>query len=1533
MRNFTYLTLLCAVVIVGLLAPPVMAAEIAPGDLVPFAVFPGSQENPDVDGNMVVWEDDRDGNKEIYFSNSPGTSGTRITTNSASQERPSISGDYIVWQDNRNGNWDIYLYRRSTGEETQLTTDPGKQWLPIVRGNYIAWYDSSSGDTRIVLYDIAAGEVKDTIKCDAKTTIPGGSTEFKPALSEKYVAWVEAADDRVHYYSIAEGKMKGPVSTSTAAQSWPSLYGSVVAWEDNRHASPDIYMIDLDDPSGGEQRITFDNSDQVSPVITGQILAWEDKRDAPRSIYMYDRNSGKEMAVPTAGGEQLYPAASGNMIVWQKARGSYSDIYAFAYNPEGAPAVVARIKVEPSSATMNVSDELKFNATCYDENDEVIPDLKVSWSCGNGTVGYIDPGGYFAAYEAGTTTIIASTGGITGTATVTVNANESVVTSIVVTPSTFTLDRNETKRFEATAYDQFGKGMTNIEFTWSCSNETVGTIGESSGVFTAKAAGTATVIATAEGITGTATVTVNDDEPVEPVLDRIEVTPSTFTLDLNATKQFTATAYDQFGKEMTDVEFNWSCSNETVGTIDKSKGLFTAKAAGTTTITATASGKSGMATVTVTDEEPVATTIEVTPLSPTLAIGGTEQFTATVLDQFGNEMTGVAVTWSCDNETVGTIGESSGIFTALAAGTATVTATAGDLSKPATVTVNADEPAEPALDRIEVRPGTAILDVGDTEQFAAVVFDENGGEMTGIEFTWSCDNETVGTVDDTGFFTALAAGTATVTASAGDVVGTATVTVNAYEPGDPALTEISLTPPRATLDVGDLQRFMVTVYDRDGNVMPAGEVTWSSSNKTVGTIDGDGFFTALAAGTTTVTATAGDCSAQATITVNEWPLLAKIAVVPSAATLKVGEDLQFEVVAFDRFGNIVKGAEVTWECSDPCVGTIDPCSGVFTALDSGTTTITACGDGAEGTATVTVTCNSPAVTSIVVTPAAITLAAGGTATFTVLDPDGCEIPDVEIDWCCSDTCVGEIDETGFFEAFAAGTATVTASANGVIGTADVEVTDESAGVVVSPSAIILNCGDTWRFTVYDLQDNAGSTMAWSCDDPCVGKIDPCSGLFTACGEGSTTVTATVAGENGIATVTVRSTEPVLTRIEVSPSDFRIPAGKSLTLTATAFDQYGYEMPDVIVNWTSSDPCVGEIDLCSGTFTALTEGEVTLTASADGVSGSACVTIEPSLPVPACIEVDPPEETLAPGETREFSATVYDQCENVMDWVRVRWSCSDGDIGTIDSLGLFAAFAQGSTDVTACAGGVEGAATITVTAAPTTDPTPGPTQTPNNPGSTYRAYSDGGGDPGPSFFAGICEDLKRGATHTFSGFGVTSIGSVAITAADNIPKLMLTVKEAGCPNLAEPPGGSTYEYAEIAVSWANPDQIGGATLTFTIPAKWLEEHGILPEDVRLMRYVNGGWQILETEVVGEEDGNYLFRATTPGFSTFAIAAMTENQTVTPETNVTTEATATPEVTETMTTAPTVAATTTPAAPLVYAPFLAPLAFLLWRRRKN
>jgi PGF-CTERM protein len=211
-------------------------------------------------------------------------------------------------------------------------------------------------------------------------------------------------------------------------------------------------------------------------------------------------------------------------------------------------------------------------------------------------------------------------------------------------------------------------------------------------------------------VNGTAAVTVQSG--VQPVLTTIEVSPSTATVNVNATKQFNATAKDQDGNVMSGVVINWTSSNVTVGTITDA-GELTALVVGTTTVTAANETVNGTASVTVQEEvEPVLTTIEVSPSTATLDISETQEFTATAKDQKGDVMSGVIINWTSSNTTIGTVtpasvttgddGTAKTTLTTLVVGTATVTAANGTVNDTASVTVQvaqlniADLKAEPS---------------------------------------------------------------------------------------------------------------------------------------------------------------------------------------------------------------------------------------------------------------------------------------------------------------------------------------------------------------------------------------------------------------------------------------------------------------------------------------------------------------------------------------------------------------------------------------------------------------------------------------------------------------------------------------------------------------------------------------------------------------------------------------------------------------------------------------------------------------------
>ncbi|VVB53878.1 Carbohydrate binding domain protein [uncultured archaeon] len=168
--------------------------------------------------------------------------------------------------------------------------------------------------------------------------------------------------------------------------------------------------------------------------------------------------------------------------------------------------------------------------------------------------------------------------------------------------------------------------------------------------------------------------------------------------------------------------------------------------------------------------------------------------------------------------------------------------------------------------------------VGDNFTFTATPKDQNGAPVVATVI-WSSSNITVGTVDSSGKFIALNPGTAMVNASNGSVSGSADVKVSKV-PIAPVLTTITVSPPTATLSIGNTSVFTATALDQNGDPMKGINITWTSSDMAVGNVSPDDAmtgadgkatttFTAIAAGTSMVNATNGSVVGSADIVVKE----------------------------------------------------------------------------------------------------------------------------------------------------------------------------------------------------------------------------------------------------------------------------------------------------------------------------------------------------------------------------------------------------------------------------------------------------------------------------------------------------------------------------------------------------------------------------------------------------------------------------------------------------------------------------------------
>ncbi|HEV7593739.1 MAG TPA: ice-binding family protein [Gemmatimonadaceae bacterium] len=272
-------------------------------------------------------------------------------------------------------------------------------------------------------------------------------------------------------------------------------------------------------------------------------------------------------------------------------------------------------------------------------------------------------------------------------------------------------------------------------------------------------------------------------------ISSLTLTPTSATVPVGGTQQFTVVTKDANGKIITGTTPTWAVVAGG-GTITQA-GLFTAgTTAGTftNTVTVTCSGITVTATVIVT-AGPLAS-ITVTPNPATMPINTTQQFVAVGKDASGN-VVAITPVWSVAAGG-GTINASTGLFTAgSTAGTYTntVVATSGTLSGTATAIVTTG-----GLTTITVTPNPATLQINTTQQFTAVGRDA-GGNVVPITPVWTVTNGGGAINSASGLFTA--GGTAgtfsnTVRATSGSVFGTATVNVTTTPPPPPPAPIVNL---------------------------------------------------------------------------------------------------------------------------------------------------------------------------------------------------------------------------------------------------------------------------------------------------------------------------------------------------------------------------------------------------------------------------------------------------------------------------------------------------------------------------------------------------------------------------------------------------------------------------------------------------------------------------------------------------------------------------------------------------------------------
>src|SRR6266545_2499188 len=448
--------------------------------------------------------------------------------------------------------------------------------------------------------------------------------------------------------------------------------------------------------------------------------------------------------------------------------------------------------------------------------------------------------------------------------------------------------------------------------------------------------------------------------------------------------------------------------------------------------------------------------------------------------------------------------------------------------------------------QVIVSPDSLMLDPLQSYQFH-VFGRTQAGDSVPVSVRWAAS---AGPITQSGMYTA--------DTSAADVLVTATLSTSAVNGTSSVkkrrLIQIVINPKNTVMPVGGVQQFAVYGRKNTGDSVNV-YVTYGATG---GAISGSGAYTAgQTAGAYQVIArqSGGSLADTSAVTVEIVPV-ASVAVSPASATVPVGQTVQLAATPKDASGNALSGRVVMWTTSNAAVGTVNA-SGLVTGVTAGSATITATSEGQGGTAAIT-------VTATVTNPGAVANLTVASVTTNSVTLSFTEVTD------------GTGQPASYDIRWAAGTLSWPSATSVAQGICTVPVAGTAIGATRTCTVLGLAASTGYQFQLVAFRGTLNVNAVFG----------PLSNVASG--------------------TTAASTAPVAT-VTVSPASASLGVGATQPFTATLRDAGGNILTGRTVTWGSSAPLVASVT-GGGLVSALVVGSATITATSEGQSGSAAVTV-------------------------------------------------------------------------------------------------------------------------------------------------------------------------------------------------------------------------------------------------------------------------------------------------------------------------------------
>jgi len=894
---------------------------------------------------------------------------------------------------------------------------------------------------------------------------------------------------------------------------------------------------------------------------------------------------------------------------------------------EVLPLAVASVAVTPESGTLLPGGTFQLDAALRDAEGLLLVDRITTWTSLAPAIAAVDANGLVSAAVYGgtltrTVAIVATSASAADTVTLTLPPLDAAW--LTATPEALNLLPLDTTTITARVESLNLTELTGRVISFASVDPAIATV-DAAGIVTATAYAGAAVRSTAIVLTSGAAVDTVPVTVTPLAIARVVSTPSTITLAVGGSTTLTAVTESANGTPLSGRDFVWISSDTSVAQVSDVGVVQTRPYTGplerTVLIVVFSAGVADTTAVTVTPL--TAGSVEVTPATASLLPGGVTTLAAAVRTAGGVLLSDFPLSWSSTNATVAGV-NAEGIVTAqfyvgAATRSAMIIVSTGALADTTSIDV-----LPLAVDSVAIAPNEGTLVPSATFLLDVALRDAEGLLLEGRVTTWTSLDPTVATVNGSGLVTAAAFGgtatrTARIVASSGGVADTVTLTVAPH-----TVAAVTATPEALSLLPLDTATITPTVTALDLTVLNDRAVTWASLDVAIAGVDANGLVTATAytgpaVRSTAIVATSAMATDTIPITVTPFAVERVIAA-PSTVTLSPDDTTTLTVSLESQDGTVLTGRDRLWLSSDTSIVTLDSLTGLVTArpyagANERTVDVVVYSEGKADTVAVTV--NALAAVSVTIAPDTVSIFPGELTTLaaTLRSASDTVLVDRPITWTSANPAIATVNADGvvlglFYVGPDERSVEMIATRGVLADTALVRVRALLVdSIAIFPDTQTIQAAQTAQLAVV-LRDSAGlfldgRTVTWTSSDPTRATVSS-TGLVSALVAGTVTITATSGGVSDQATITIA---PVVTNVRVTPELSTVWIGRTLPLTVALRDSNGVEPTGRTVTWTSSNPAVATVSEL-GIVTALSTGEVSITATSEGRADTVSLDIFP-----------------------------------------------------------------------------------------------------------------------------------------------------------------------------------------------------------------------------------------------------------------------------------------------------------------------------------